>query len=311
MIINHTLPLETFMEGWNTNDAGVSFSLPAVHLMYAAPPVQYEYGLSLLRKAIALYEEKKGIPPQRSKRDMPFFRTNSRMLVGPEVELYILPFYENLPSPDASVHSEKKADRFEEDTDHFEKDAETGEKAKSSKVTEIPNLPSSLAFSYAQSDCRGPWITLKLDADQLAYHCLSENLFFLRCKYEEEITVQTFVAQLEREYDKFFYDEEHTGFTADSRFFSLLCNAVLEVGLPASAPEKEWRLAVFKSPEEVEYRYANGKLLPYFEIPIPLNSILQIHLNDYRTDPLLYGALAGFLKSKGLPPQQYLDGMQE
>lgn len=304
MVINHSLPLETFMKGWHTNDAGISFSLPAVHLMYAVPPAQYEYGLSLLRKAIVLYEEKKGIPPQQSKRDMPFFRTNSRMLVGPEVELYVLPLYENLSSLDAFIHPGKKADRLG-------KDAETVEEAAGSKATEISNFPSSLALSYAQADSHGPWITLKLDADRLAYHCLSENMFFLRCKYEEERTVQTFVAQLEREYDKFFYDEEHTGFTADSRFFSLLCNAVLEVGLPASAPEKEWRLAVFKSPEEVEYQYVNGKLLPYFEIPIPLNSILNIHLKDYRTDPFLYGALAGFLKSKGLPPQQYLDGMQE
>lgn len=295
MEIYHTLPLETFVNGWRVNDTGVSFSLPAVHLMYAAPPAQYEYGLSLLRKAIGVYEEKKGISPERSKRDMPFFRTNSRMLVGPEVESYILPFYENRPFPDvwsrSGVH------------------AATAEDATASKEAQVSGGPSSFAYSLGHAD--GPWITLKMEAEKIAYHCLSENMFFLRCKYEEEKIVRTFATQLADEYDKFFYDEEHSGFTADSRFFSMLCNAVLEVGLPARAGEKEWRLAVFKSAEEVSYRYTNGKLLPYFEVLLPINSILQIHLKDYETDPLLYGALAGFLKSKGLPPQHYLDGMQE
>lgn len=295
MEIYHTLPVETFVKGWHANDTGVSFSLPAIHLMYAAPPAQYEYGLSLLRKAIGLYEEKKGISPERSKRDMPFFRTNSRMLVGPEVELYILPLYENRPFHAAPGLSGAKA-------------APAGE-AKISKDGGFSGFGPSAAFS---SDNTGrPWITLKMEAEKVASHCLSENMFFLRCKYEEEAAVQTFATQLEQEYDKFFYDEEHSGFTADSRFFSMLCNAVLEIGLPAYADQKEWRLAVFKSPEEVAYQYTNGKLLPYFEVSLPINSILQIHLNDYETDPLLYGAFAGFLKSKGLSPQQYLDGMQD
>lgn len=295
MEIYHTLPLETFLKGWHATDTSVCFSLPAVHLMYEAPSAQYEYGLSLLRKAIAFYEEKKGIPLERSKRDMPFFRTNSRMLVGPEVELYILSFYENSPVGITSGGAVE--------------DSVIVKEAKISKDIEISNFSSSGAFTSDKTD--DPWVTLKVDADKFAYHCLSENLFFIRCKYAEERVVGTFVTQLEREYDKFFYDEEHSGFTADSRFFSMLCNAVLEVGLPASASEKEWRLAVFKSPEEVKYQYTNGKLLPYFEVPVPINCILQIHLKDYETNPLLYGAFAGFLKSKGLEPQQYLDGMQE
>lgn len=286
MEIYHFLSVESFVKGWRRSDSVLTFTLPAVHLMHAALPAQYEYGLSLLRKAIGLYEEKRGIPTGESKREMPFFRENSRMLVGPEVELYILSFYEHFllgGHPDSVAGLQDR------------RGAMQGKR---------PVTTESDVLSV-------PRIALKLDAEKLAHHCLTENMFFLRCKYEEEQILQTFTAQMEREYDKFFYDDEHSGFTADSRFFSLLCNAVLEVGLPACTDEREWRLAVFKSPEEVEYRYADGKLVPFFEVSIPIDSIRQIRLENYPAHPLLYGSLAGFLKSKGLSPQRYLEGMQD
>lgn len=287
MEIYHFLTVESFVEGWRPNGSVFTFTLPAVHLMHAASPAQYEYGLSLLRKAIGIYEQKRGIPPEKSKREMPFFRENSRMLVGPEVELYILSFYEHFFLPGNPKDSGGGLqDRWE-----------------------VGQGEGKAAACYGFSSV--PRIALKLDAEKLAHHCLTENMFFLRCKYEGEQILQTFAAQMEREYDKFFYDDEHSGFTADSRFFSMLCNAVLEVGLPACASEKEWRLAVFKSPEEVEYRYTDGNLVPFFKVSIPVDSIRRIRLENYPAHPLLYGSLAGFLKSKGLSPQRYLEGMQD
>ena len=51
--------------------------------MHIVPQEEIEYGLSLLRESIGLYEERKGIPVEKSKKAMPFFRQDSRMLVGP------------------------------------------------------------------------------------------------------------------------------------------------------------------------------------------------------------------------------------
>lgn len=264
MKLYHQLSLESFMKGWETGASCRDFYLPAVQLMHAVPEEQYAYGLSLLRRAIGLYEEKKGIPAEKSKKEMPFFREHSRMLVGPEVELYILPFYSEASS-----------------------------------------------FSVDSPVAGEDRITLTFDYEALTAYCLSENMFLIRCKYGEEQIVQTFTEQMEREYDKFFYDDEHTGFTRDSRFFSMLCNAVLEVREAAYASEEEWRLAFFKSPEEVDYRYVDGDLQPYFRLSLPLTALLQIRLENYKEKPLLFGALAGFLKSKGISPERYLEGRLE
>ena len=71
-----------------------------------------------------------------------------------------------------------------------------------------------------------PSLVLELDYQSLGELCLFENYSLLSCKYEKEPILNHFTAQLEKEYDTFFFDEEHTGFTPDSCFFSMLCNAV-------------------------------------------------------------------------------------
>lgn len=116
---------------------------------------------------------------------------------------------------------------------------------------------------------------------------------------------------MDREYDKFFFDEEHSGFTADSRFFSLLCNACLEVKKPLSAPEKERRLAVLRSPSEAGYRYDNGQLLPSVPISLPLSVIRRVALLNSEKEGLNFSALAGFMQRIGLPPERYLEGLLE
>lgn len=129
-----------------------------------------------------------------------------------------------------------------------------------------------------------PYLRLSFDYEQLAEHCLFENMFLIRCKYDADQVTDNFISQMDREYDKFFFDEEHSGFTADSRFFSLLCNACLEVKEPLHAPEKEWRLAILRSPADADYRYENGQLLPSVPISFPLNILRKITLLEQLTD---------------------------
>ena len=71
--------------------------------MHIVPQEEIEYGLSLLRESIGLYEERKGIPVEKSKKAMPFFRQDSRMLVGPEIGMYVIPLYEEPGEPAQSA----------------------------------------------------------------------------------------------------------------------------------------------------------------------------------------------------------------
>ena len=136
-----------------------------------------------------------------------------------------------------------------------------------------------------------PSLVLELDYQSLGELCLFENYSLLSCKYEKEPILNHFTAQLEKEYDTFFFDEEHTGFTPDSRFFSMLCNACLEV----------------KQPSSVLYRYEHGNLIPYIPVSLPVDCLKRVYLEDFRRRPLLFGTLNGFLKSKGLPAEQLLN----
>lgn len=154
-----------------------------------------------------------------------------------------------------------------------------------------------------------PFLRITLDYRLLMQYCLSENLYLLRCKYDEEKNLQTFTQQMEREYSRFFYDDEHTGFTADSHFFSLLCQACMEVRPPRLAFEKSWQIARLLEPSEVEFRMEENMLIPFTRLSLPLACIRQVSLRDSVTYELNYNSLAGFLESIGLPPQQYLEGM--
>lgn len=234
-----------------------TFDIPAVNLMHIVPSEEYMYGLSLLRKAIEEYESEHDIPLAKSKRDVPFFRENSRMLVGPEYGLFIIPLYEN-PT--------------------------------------MPKLASNEGV-----------ISIILNSEKLTEYCLFENIFLLKCKYDEKQTIDIFKSQLEKEYDKFFYDEEHSGFTADSKFFSMMCNACLEVRPPSFAWDKEWRMTLLKSPEETTYKYKEGMLYPYLTVSLPMDCITQISLLNKEEQPLLNGSFMNFMKSKGIPPELYLE----
>lgn len=154
-------------------------------------------------------------------------------------------------------------------------------------------------------------LRLTFDYGALGEYSLSEEKYLLRCKYNEEENLNAFVSQMRREYDKFFYDEEHTGFKRDSRFFSMLCNACLEVREPCWASEQEWRLVQFCDPVEAGYDFIGANLVPYVDYAIPFGCLRRIALMNLSENSLTYSALAGFLQSIGLAPDRYLEGMLE
>lgn len=256
------ISLESFVNGCLKDTTGSSFLLSAGNLFYTISQQDYLYGLHLLKQAIGVYEEQENIPKENSKANIPFFRDHLRRLIGPEMDLFMIPFYESLNEPDVSLIGK-------------------------------------------------PVLKLTVDYDALAKFCLFENLFLVRCKYNEDETLRTFVRQMDREYDKFFYNEEQTGFTADSHLFSLLCNACLEVKRSSLSEEKEWRIALLRAPSEADYCFKDGRLIPFTSVPLPLSCIRQVALLDAPGHELNYTALAGFLEQRGLAPERYLEGMQE
>lgn len=155
-----------------------------------------------------------------------------------------------------------------------------------------------------------PDLVLTLDYEALGEHCIFENLFLLKCKYDEEQNIRFFEKQLEVEYAKFFYDEEYTGFTPDSRFFSLLCNACLEIREPRFAEQKEWIMASLLMPDDAIYHYTNGCLESYTTTSIPFEMIERISMPAYKERRDEYTALAGFLKQKGISPADLLEGFE-
>ena len=97
------LPLRDFFASVQALEKGEGLSLELINLQHAVPERDYLYGLGLLREAFAQYEASVGIGPEMSKRAMPFFRENSRQLVGPEVGMYILPLFGN---PDLALEGD-------------------------------------------------------------------------------------------------------------------------------------------------------------------------------------------------------------
>ena len=140
-------------------------------------------------------------------------------------------------------------------------------------------------------------LRLTFDYGALGEYSLSEEKYLLRCKYNEEENLNAFVSQMKWEYDKFFYDEEHTGFKRDSCFFSMLCNACLEVREPRWVSEQEWRLVQFCDPVEAEYDFIGDNLVPYVDYAIPFGCLRRIALVNLSENSLTYSALAGFLQS--------------
>ena len=255
--------IESFVRGCKESKTPEAFILRVPNFLYVQPEEVTGYGLSLLRRSIVLHEEREGIEPEFSKQNIPFFRENRRMLVGPEMEMYVLSFYQN------------------------------------------PEIP----FGLREREV--PCLRLTFDYGALGEYGLPENKYLLRCKYNEEENLDAFVSQMGQEYDKFFYDEEHTGFKRDSCFFSMLCNACLEVRESRWASEKEWRLVRFCDPVDAKYDFIGGNLVPYVDYVIPFECVRRIALVDWAENKLTYSALAGFLQSIGLSPDCYLEGMLE
>lgn len=157
-----------------------------------------------------------------------------------------------------------------------------------------------------------PALCLAFDSQALTEYCIGENVFIYRCKYDESQVLNTWETALETEYDKVFFDAEHTGFAPDSRFVSLLYNAVLDVCPAEEAEREEWRMALFVAPEEVDYVWTEGRLKPTVSLPIPIDCLKEIKLcPDYREQPELYTALIGCMKQRGLAPERLLEGMIE
>ena len=226
--------IESFVRGCKESKTPGTFTLHVPNLLYAKSDEVIGYGLSLLRRSIVLHEEQKGIGPELSKQNIPFFRENRRMLIGPEVEMYALSLYQNLEIP--------------------------------SGVKEKDTSCLRLTFDYGA----------------LGEYSLSEEKYLLRCKFKR-----------------------------DSRFFSMLCNACLEVREPRWVSEQEWRLVQFCDPVEAEYDFIGANLVPYVDYAIPFGCLRRIALVNLSENSLTYSALAGFLQSIGLAPDRYLEGMLE
>lgn len=255
MDLHLLLSLNSFVSGLSQPSL---LTVPALNLVNEAPEESI-YGLDLFRRGIEAYEEAKGITVPDSKRAIPFFRENRRMLVGAEVEMYALSLYEG------------------------DKDA----------------LPT------------GSDLIVTFDYARLAEHCLTEIISLLRCSYNEAANLQWYVEQLDKEYDKFFYDDEYTGFTRDSGFFSLLCNACLKMQPSCRSEEKEWKMVCFCPPEEAEYGYIQGRFSAYHSFTFPVDCIRQIEMPRREERIAEFSALAGFLQSKGLSPERLVEGLLE
>ena len=157
----------------------------------------------------------------------------------------------------------------------------------------------------------GPMVRLVFDYEALTDYCIGENISLFRCKYDAAQAVTGWKKALAAEYGKVFFDEEHTGFAPDSRFVSLLLQAVLEVRPSEEAERKEWRMVAFRSPEEAEYAWQSGTLRPSTHLSLPADCLIRVEWPDYVHYPELYTALIGCMKQKGFVPERLLEGLIE
>ena len=65
--------IESFVRGCKESKTPGTFTLHVPNLLYAKSDEVIGYGLSLLRRSIVLHEEQKGIGPELSKQNIPFF----------------------------------------------------------------------------------------------------------------------------------------------------------------------------------------------------------------------------------------------
>ena len=94
MELYHYTTLESFFKMLSGAGERGFLGMELSNYMYSKDASGEPYGLSILRKAIGMYELNHQIPAESSKVDVPFFRNDRRMLVGPEQEMYIYPLTE-------------------------------------------------------------------------------------------------------------------------------------------------------------------------------------------------------------------------
>ena len=75
--------IESFVRGCKESKTPETFTLHVPNLLYAKSDEVIGYGLSLLRRSIVLHEVRNGVKQEFSKQNIPFFRENRRMLIGP------------------------------------------------------------------------------------------------------------------------------------------------------------------------------------------------------------------------------------
>lgn len=153
---------------------------------------------------------------------------------------------------------------------------------------------------------------LYLDSEDLIDWCLGENLSLVHCKYSESEWTASLISQLKQEYNKIFFDDEHTGFLPGSHFVSVLYRALFEGRPDLEQGNKEWRITTLVAPADADYAWNGTSLKPYKTVQIPVDFVRQIEMYpDYRNDPALYTALIGALKKVGLTPESLLIGLME
>ena len=175
-------------------------------------------------------------------------------------------------------------------------------------------IPFSSSF-YEEESAFQPQETsliLTFDLDDLIDFCLNENYSLIRCKYNKEEILDSFSNEMEREYDKVFFDEENTGFRSDSHFTSLLYKALFECRPECEKNLKEWRISTLVDSSEADYVYEDNRIKVMRTIYLPVSYIKQIKLfPDYTKNQDIYTSLIGFLRKKGLVPESLLVGLIE
>lgn len=180
-------------------------------------------------------------------------------------------------------------------------------------------IPFSLSFfedeSVALKLCDGKnaaGVILSVDYSELAQQALVENMFLIKCKYDIDENKTYLKEQLKREYGKVFFDSENTGFSPDSHFFSLLCNACLNIGKPEDSYCKEWRIVSMQEPDNAIYILSDSNIKAASIFSLPVDAIKKIRIvPDYKENPSLYSTLIGWMKKYRLSPETTLEGLLE
>lgn len=121
-----------------------------------------------------------------------------------------------------------------------------------------------------------PVICLGLDYEALADYCLFENASLFKCGYGEEEAVSFFLTEMENEYEKFDFDNEHTLFAKGSRFASLLYTACSKWKEARFRNENEWRLTLYRTAEETDFCCKTNGLLPFFPLELPVSCLRSV-----------------------------------